>query len=70
MDSDVYRLGLRSDSSRQSFLDSCLALSALNTGVTPHTYDKVLTLSTCYRQNRMQRFLVQGVLTETYDVIK
>ena len=47
VDSDVYRLGLRSDSSRQSFLDSCLALSALNTGVTPHTYDKVLTLSTC-----------------------
>ncbi len=38
--------------------------------MTPHTDDKVLTLSTCYRQNRMQRFLVQGVLTETYDVIK
>ena len=36
----------------------------------PQAGDKVLTLSTCYRQNRMQRFLVQGVLTETYDVIK
>ena len=36
----------------------------------PQAGDRVLTLSTCYRQNRMQRFLVQGVLTETYDVIK
>ena len=36
----------------------------------PQAGDKVLTLSTCYRQNRMQRFLVQGVLAETYDVIK
>lgn len=35
----------------------------------PQAGDRVLTLSTCYRQNRMQRFLVQGVLTETYDVI-
>ena len=32
VDSDVYRLGLRSSSGRQSFLDSCLSLSALNTG--------------------------------------
>ena len=36
----------------------------------PQAGDRVLTLSTCYRQNRMQRFLLQGVLTETYDVVK
>lgn len=35
----------------------------------PQPGDKVLTLSTCYRQNRMQRFLVQGILTEEYDVL-
>ena len=61
VDSDVYRLGLHSDSSRQSFLDSCLALSALNTGVTPHTYDKVLTLSTCTGNGHATRWVVQAV---------
>ena len=61
VDSDVYRLGLRSDSTRQSFLDSCLALSALNTGVTPHTYDKVLTLSTCTGNGHATRWVVQAV---------
>ena len=61
VDSDVYRLGLRSDSSRQSFLDSCLSLSALNTGVTPHTYDKVLTLSTCTGNGHATRWVVQAV---------
>ena len=61
VDSDVYRLGLRSSSGRQSFLDSCLALSALNTGVTPHTYDKVLTLSTCTGNGHATRWVVQAV---------
>lgn len=75
VDSDVYRLGLRSDSSRQSFLDSCLALSALNTGVTPHVYDKVLTLSTCTGNGHATRWVVQAVcpgqapeISETPDV--
>lgn len=61
VESDVYRLGLRSSSGRQSFLDSCLALSALNTGVTPHTYDKVLTLSTCTGNGHATRWVVQAV---------
>ena len=61
VDSDVYRRGLRSDSSRQSFLDSCLALSALNTGVTPHVYDRVLTLSTCTGNGHATRWVVQAV---------
>lgn len=61
VDSDVYRLGLRSSSGRQSFLDSCLSLSALNTGVTPHTYDKVLTLSTCTGNGHATRWVVQAV---------
>ena len=36
----------------------------------PEYGDKVLTLSTCYKQNRMQRYLVQGVLTEEYTVLQ
>lgn len=61
VESDVYRLGLRSSSGRQSFLDSCLSLSALNTGVTPHVYDKVLTLSTCTGNGHATRWVVQAV---------
>lgn len=36
----------------------------------PEEGDKVLTLSTCYKRNRMQRYLVQGVLTQVYDVVE
>ena len=36
----------------------------------PEFGDKVLTLSTCYKQNRQQRYLVQGVLTEQFTVLK
>ena len=35
----------------------------------PEVGDKVLTLSTCYKSNRMQRYLVQGVLTMEYTII-
>ena len=36
----------------------------------PEEGNKVLTLSTCYKRNRMQRYLVQGVLTQTYNVVE
>ena len=35
----------------------------------PEAGDRVLTLSTCYKSNRMQRYLVQGVLTMEYTII-
>ncbi len=34
----------------------------------PEFGDKVLTLSTCYRSNRLQRYLVHGVLAAEYTV--
>lgn len=34
----------------------------------PNYGDKVITLSTCYRSNRLQRYLLQGVLIEQYDI--
>ena len=34
----------------------------------PEAGDKVLTLSTCYKSNRLQRYLVQGVLTAEHPV--
>ena len=34
----------------------------------PETGDRVITLSTCYKNNRMQRYLVQGVLIMEYTI--
>ena len=34
----------------------------------PEFGDKVLTLSTCYKSNRLQRYLIQAVLTAEYPV--
>lgn len=36
----------------------------------PTPRDRVVALSTCYRQNRWQRFIVYGVLTAEYTVIE
>ena len=35
----------------------------------PEVGDRVITLSTCYKSNRMQRYLVQGVLTMEYAIV-
>ena len=44
--------------------------SHYRTELFPEEGDKVLTLSTCYKRNRMQRYLVQGVLTQVYNVVE
>ena len=36
----------------------------------PEVGDRVITLSTCYKSNRMQRYLVQGVLTMEYAILR
>lgn len=43
--------------------------SHYRTDLFPTFGDKVITLSTCYRQNRMQRYLLQGVLVQEYEVV-
>ena len=35
----------------------------------PEAGERVITLSTCYKSNRMQRYLVQGVLTMEYAIV-
>lgn len=66
---------LRHDFSNETEFDTYfdgLDLNAIDshyrTDLFPQFGDKVITLSTCYRQNRMQRYLVQGVLTHEYAV--
>lgn len=51
---------------------SSLSAQTLNANYRPELFpkfgDRVITLSTCYHENRMQRYLLQGVLTGEYDV--
>lgn len=58
----AYRLGMSSEKARQAFLDDCLALSFLDTGLKPTPADRVLTLSTCTPASNDERLVVQAVL--------
>lgn len=61
----AYQIGFSGDASKQAFLDACLSQSVINTGVTPHVYDKILTLSTCTGDGHATRWVVQAVLPGT-----
>lgn len=61
----AYQIGFSGDASKQAFLDACLAQSVIDTGVTPHVYDKILTLSTCTGDGHATRWVVQAVLPGT-----
>ena len=58
----TYQLGFPKDSSKQAFIDYCLAQSVIDTGITPTVYDRVLTLSTCTGNGHATRWVVQAVL--------
>lgn len=62
VDSSTYQIGFSGEESRQAFLDDCLSRSGLSTEVTPHTYDRILTLSTCTpASSKDSRWVVQAV---------
>lgn len=62
VDSSTYQIGFSGEESRQAFLDDCLSRSALSTEVTPHTWDRILTLSTCTpASSKTTRWVVQAV---------
>ena len=59
---ETYRLSFRDDQEKQAFIDYCLAQSVIETGVTPRTYDRIVTLSTCTGRGHATRWVVQAVL--------
>lgn len=61
----TYQVGFSSTASRQSFLDDCLKQAGYSTGVTPKTYDRILTLSTCTGHGHTTRWVVQARLPGT-----
>lgn len=63
VDSNTYQLGFPRESDRETFLSDCAGRSLVETGVTPHTYDKILTLSTCTNiGGKSIRWVVQATL--------
>lgn len=62
----VYRLDLEEAGLQQELIDFCLESSAVNTGVVPTADEQVLTLSTCTGRGHATRWVVQGVLRETW----
>ena len=62
VDSSTYQIGFSEEESRRTFLEDCLSRSGLSTEVTPHTYDRILTLSTCTpASSKDSRWVVQAV---------
>lgn len=62
VDSSTYQIGFSGEESRQAFLDDCLSRSGLSTEVTPHTWDRILTLSTCTpTSSKDSRWVIQAV---------
>ena len=59
---DTYRLVFEDDARRQEFIDFCLEKSAIETGVVPTIYDKIVTLSTCTGRGHATRWVVQARL--------
>ena len=59
---ESYVLSFADTAEKQAFLDACLALSAMDTGVVPTVEDRIVTLSTCTGRGHTSRWVVQAVL--------
>lgn len=59
---DTYRIGQQSDSTKQTYIDYCLAQSLYDTGVVPTVDDRIVTLSTCTGNGHATRWVVQARL--------
>jgi len=62
---DTYRLSFPSDHTKQAYIDYCIGRSVIDTGITPNTWDQIVTLSTCTGNGHATRWIVQAVLQGT-----
>ena len=70
VDGIVYRLDLEENHLEEEFLRYCKDHSVLDTGLTPETGDRILTLSTCTSTlSETYRWVVHGVLIREYGRI-
>jgi len=59
---EAYQLSFSGEEDKQSFIDSCLALSDVTTEAVPTVEDRIITLSTCTGLGYSTRWVVQAVL--------
>lgn len=62
----TYEQSFSSTQAKQEFINYCVRRSVFNAGVVPGTEDCILTLSTCSGGTYATRWIVQGVLRETF----
>lgn len=59
---ESYVISFAGEEDKQAFIEDCLALSAVDTGVIPTVEDTIVTLSTCTGRGHATRWVVQAVL--------
>ena len=63
----LYCLDIEGNSLESELLQYCINGSVIDTGLTPKAGDPILTLSTCTERGHDTRWVVHGVLTQTYE---
>lgn len=58
-----YRLKIADEETKRAFLDFSMSRTVIDTGITPDTEDRILTLSTCTGHGHDTRWVVQARLT-------
>ena len=61
---ESYQLSFSGEEDRQTFVDTCLSLSYIDTGVVPTVNDPIITLSTCSGWGYSARWGVQAALIQ------
>ncbi|MCD8149632.1 MAG: class B sortase [Clostridiales bacterium] len=63
-DSEIYTVGYEPDEVYQNLIDTMVAGSLKNTGITPDCSDRIVTLSTCTSTGDNYRFVLHAVLID------
>jgi len=66
--SPVYGPAPETEEERRDFALLCRDASLIDTGIVPGPEDRLLTLSTCVEKGHDTRWVVQAVLTQTYEL--
>lgn len=62
---EVYKIGYQPGEEYQEFIDHMIENSQIETGITPQSTNKILTLSTCVAVDSDERFAVHAVCIDT-----
>ena len=66
----LYRLDIEEKHLEEELIQYCADGSVIDTGLVPEAGDPILTLSTCTRRGRTTRWVVHGVLGQSYEIAR